>query len=97
MKIEEAVSRLLGGDEYNCKLSVHNTLKEKEEEKERIIEIKESYRQKVVKDENITIIGLSFDQLEKVTVGERVKEEVKTIASSVTGRRLLEKYLSRGR
>ena len=95
MKIEEAVSRMMGGDKYNCKLSVYNTLKEKEEEKQRIIEIKESYRQKVVKDEKITITGLSFDQMDKVTVGERIKEEVKTIASSMTGRRLPEIYLSR--
>ena len=69
MKIEE------GGDKFNCKLSVHNILKDKEEEKERIIEIRESYRQKVIKDENITITGLSFDQLEKVTVGERLEKK----------------------
>jgi len=97
MKIEDVVDRLTGKDNYNCKLSVHNALAEKEEQKKKEDEINESYRLKVVKEGDITITNLSYKQLEKISNGETIKEEVVSIASSVAGRRLLEKYLTKGK
>ena len=86
---------VLWRDKYNYELSVENTLKEKEQEKQRGREINESYRQKVIKEEGITITGLTFNQLQKVTNGESIKEEVKAVASTKSGQALLDKYLSR--
>ena len=97
MKIEDAVNKLTGKDNYNCKLNVYNALSEKEEQKKKEDEINESYRQKVVKEGNITITNLSYTQLEKISTEGVIKEEVVSIASSEAGRRLLEKYLTGGK
>ena len=95
MEIDEAVKRMMKGDKYDYVLSVYNSLKEKQQEKQREQEINESYRQKVVKEEGITITGLTFKQLEKLTIGESIKEEVKAVVSTKSGQALLDKYLSR--
>ena len=58
-------------------------------------EINESYRQKVIKEEGITITGLTFNQLQKVTNGESIQEEVKAAAATKSGQGHLDKYLSR--
>ena len=95
MGIDEAVERIMKRDKYNYELSAENTLKKKEQEEQREREINESYRQKVFKEGDITITGLTFNQLQKVINGESIKMGVKALASTNSGHGLLNKYLSR--